>query len=80
MGYRRRMERKRTVSTYRSAMLVAQGTQYEYLVHCNWGWDGSRDGYYYSGAFNTDNGPEIRSDSPYHFQYNLKIIANVSPN
>ena len=55
------LERKRTVSTYRSTMLVAQGTQYEYLVHCNWGWNGSRDGYYYSGAFDTNNGPVTRS-------------------
>jgi hypothetical protein len=75
------LQRKRAVSTYTpSGALVSTNYQYEYLVHCNWGWNGSRDGYYYSDAFNTNNGPVTRTDSPYHYQYELKMIANVSKN
>ena len=31
----------------------------EYLVHCNFGWSGSCNGYYYSGIFNTNDGPVV---------------------
>lgn len=55
------------------------------LLHCNWGWGGYQDGYYISGAFNSDAGAEIydrevtRSSedatdegSDGNFQYNLE--------
>lgn len=55
------------------------------LLHCNWGWGGLQDGYYISGAFNSDAGAEIydwevtRSnedvtdeDSSGNFKYNLE--------
>lgn len=55
------------------------------LLHCNWGWGGYQDGYYISGAFNSDAGAEIydwevtRSNedatdegSDGNFQYNLE--------
>lgn len=31
-----------------------------YLVHCNWGWDGKCNGYFYSGIFDTTNRPIIK--------------------
>lgn len=31
----------------------------EVLVHCNWGWDGLYNGFYYSGVFNLSNGAII---------------------
>lgn len=32
---------------------------YSLLFHCNWGWSGSRNGYYLSKVFDTNNGAEI---------------------
>ena len=32
-------------------------SQYRTLLHCNWGWGGLDDGYYYSGVFKTNEGP-----------------------
>ena len=55
------------------------------LLHCNWGWGGYQDGYYISGAFNSNAGAEIydwevtRSNedttdegSDGNYQYNLE--------
>ncbi|HBO87107.1 MAG TPA: hypothetical protein DEG12_02230 [Alistipes sp.] len=28
------------------------------LIHCNFGWGGTANGYYYYGAFDLRNGPE----------------------
>ena len=33
--------------------------QYEHLVHCNMGWHGSSNGYYFSGKFDTNKGGYI---------------------
>lgn len=34
-----------------------------YLLHCNWGWGNSQDGYYVSSAFNAAKGPEFSDTS-----------------
>lgn len=56
------------------------------LVHCNWGWGGRDDGYYYDGAFNTNEGPEnpTRSQTYWegvsrYYQYNLKMVTGIEP-
>lgn len=47
-------------------------------VHCNWGWNGWKNGYYLSKCFNTNKGPEYpdnastRSGEEYHYQYRLQ--------
>ena len=55
------------------------------MVHCNWGWDGRRNGYYFCKVFNTRLGGEIPDDgdntyieSLYDFRYDFKyaIVAN----
>ena len=50
----------------------------QYMLHCNWGWDGQRNGYYLSKVFNTyagaqfpDNKDEDSSRS-YYFNNNLE--------
>ena len=41
------------------------GTQTQTLVHCNFGWNGTADGYYFPGQFNTFIGPSAREpDDP----------------
>lgn len=54
------------------------------LVHCNFGWNGSDNGYYLSKAFNKVNGPEMRSTEEgetygqkYNYQYNHQIIKDI---
>lgn len=48
------------------------------LIHCNWGWGGSRNGYYLSKVFNTPSGAEIndneitRGGTAYYYKYNLE--------
>lgn len=55
-----------------------------YYILCNWGWNGSCDGYYLSEAFDTSES----SDYPYNptrsgvvdngnYQYNLDVIINI---
>jgi hypothetical protein len=56
------------------------------LVHCNWGWNGLSDGYYFSGAFNTKKGPDVKAEYDYGahpegltFQYKFEMITGISP-
>lgn len=77
------LERKRTVSNYDNGVLINQSYQYEYLVHCNWGWDGQDNGYYYSEAFNTYPGPVTKGTSTteegtvYNYRFELKSNADI---
>lgn len=57
-------------------------------VHCNWGWGGECDGYYYSGVFDTqarqfgDNvvgGQNPPVNVYYDFSYNIHIYYDVCP-
>lgn len=53
------------------------------LVYCNLGWSGKSNGYYPSGIFDTNKGPEMRSvsTSTYgqadRYVYNLNIITGI---
>lgn len=40
--------------------IISQYNVMRYLVHCNWGWDGKCNGYFYSGIFNPGKKPIIR--------------------
>ncbi len=64
-------------------------------MHCNFGWDGSHDGYYYSYNFNTslappyyskgEELPEIdniineKSGTAGYYQYHLTMITGIRP-
>lgn len=63
-------------------------TTIDNYVLCNWGWDGSSDGYYLSGVFDTNKSvaydenfyPKSLSkntEEDYYYQYKLRIIINV---
>ncbi len=51
------------------------------LIHINWGWSGSFNGYFESGVFDSKNPIEyFRSiKDPDNFSFNLKCIVNVAP-
>ncbi len=52
------LRRIRTVSQFDSSnRLVNQRKEVAWYPLCNFGWDGYGDGYYLSGAFDTNNGP-----------------------
>ena len=51
------------------------------LLHCNWGWRGDSNGYFFSEVFDS-NTPVIedqntRSSRKYYYQYNLSNITNI---
>lgn len=59
------------------------------FVHCNWGWNGYKNGFFYSNVFNASQDPiiddnikkptkETRSNTPYYFQYDVRISV-ISP-
>lgn len=57
------------------------------LLHCNWGWGGSSNGYFIPGVFDAKN-PVVddpwtraysRSGSPYYFQYKVGNILHIHP-
>lgn len=57
--------------------------EYEYLVHCNWGWgDSKTDGYYNSEVFDTRNGPVVPTRTygdRYYYQFKLEIMSDIKP-
>lgn len=57
------------------------GTQTQKFVHCNFGWGGSKDGYYVPKIFDTAAGPIIRENSkgPGDYSNKVEIITYSSP-
>ena len=53
------------------------GWDVKYYLHCNWGWDGNKNGYFLRDIFDTEEGPAYYDDgtptrSYSNYQYNLK--------
>lgn len=53
-------------------------------LHCNYGWGGTGNGYYYVGVFNTEFpvelDPNCAKPSNYYYRFKLEIIKNIRPN
>lgn len=85
------LRRSRNVLYYdrTTGELVKTDTQTYYYPLCNWGWDGSHDGYFMSGSFDALDGREYyvngstgdKSDCHEEhegkFKYNLKTITQI---
>ena len=56
------LERSRTTTNYYSDGSINVSTHGDNLIHCNFGWGGTANGYYYYGAFDLRNGPEAGYD------------------
>lgn len=58
---------------------------YQTLVHCNFGWSGADNGYYYSAKFDTNEGPVTRKTTTtetgidYYYQYQLNMNTDIYP-
>lgn len=66
-----------TVREYNDGSKKKYMTQGQRLVHCNFGWEGSHDGYYYVGAFNTAKSPVtlgVSSTGPNDFSNDNEIM------
>ena len=51
-------------------------------LHCNYGWDGLGNGYYYTGVFNTEYPQEldpgtVEPNKFYHYRFKLELIKNI---
>lgn len=54
-------------------------------LHCNYGWEGVGNGYYYVGVFNTEFPVEldpgcVKPNKFYYYRFKLEIIKNIRPN
>lgn len=74
------MSRKRPMLKMNGKNYKVVGYQYERLAHCNFGWDGYRNGYYYSGKFDATN-PPVKSTKEYgkryFYQYGLDVNCRI---
>lgn len=73
------LNRRRKVEIQENGKVVQSYYQYEQLVHCNYGWNGSKDGYYNNAAFDTNKGPVTRSGESYNYQFKLETLYDVKP-
>lgn len=79
------LSRSRIKRVYWNGVLNSTSTEYQHLMHCNMGWNGTSNGYYYSGNFDVDNpviqdaGTTPRTDN-YNFQYNKHMITGIRLN
>jgi len=59
--------------------------EYQTLVHCNFGWDGYKNGCYFSAKFDTNEGPVTRRTTTttygtdYYYQYQLNMNTGIYP-
>jgi Peptidase C10 family. len=73
------LSRRRKVDVMSGTTVMYSYYQYEQLLHCNYGWNGSSNGYYNNAAFDTNKGPETRSGQPYNYQFKLETLYDVKP-
>ena len=66
--------------------IIARVQKSESLLHCNWGWYGSDNGYFYEGVFNSNSPvkvtiriPTYQGSTPNFFQYDIKQLVEVHP-
>ena len=67
-------------ATYDSGFKRQEGTDDQLLMHCNFGWGGMCDGYYFFGAFDTVHDPVAREEDdtdPNHHQYLFDIDPQI---
>lgn len=77
------MTRTRYKKIYVDGEYQDKTQEYEHLVHCNFGWDGTDNGFYYSKQFNTNEGPVTRKTTTktygtsYYYQYLLQMNTGI---
>lgn len=75
-------ERTRKVIDRSTNETISSSKETRLLVHCNWGWGGYRDGYFYPGVFNSNNPINLRStdvedNTRGYYKHKVKNIVNA---
>ncbi len=88
------VKRERSYITYDvdANEIADSGKEHEYYLHCNWGWDGKRNGYFFDGVFDAEHeSTEVKETPKYefqstdggnsslYFQYNIENILDIHP-
>lgn len=85
-GYRRKITIFAYWATYPNGLtqMIDEQVCIDSYLHCNWGWDGSNNGYFSTGSFHTDHpdslDPGSSNTEKYNFTLDLKIIHGIQPN
>lgn len=70
--------RYREIREYYNHKLVNTTYESEWYPLCNWGWNGSQDGYYLSTVLDPSQGPTFpTSTRSSGYNYNMQIITNI---
>jgi hypothetical protein len=60
---------------------TSTGYRYASYLHNNWGWNGSRNGYYVSGSFDSNAAgilSSTKSGESYNYQYEINIFPYIT--
>lgn len=77
-------ERTRSVVSQDGEVLSSE-VEYRHLLHCNWGWGNSTNGYFLPGVFDSHNPiePDLNNittgKTPGYFQYVVEQLIDVHP-
>ena len=68
----------------RTGEVVKRESNAVYYMHCNWGWGGDLNGYFYAGVFDASETPPmpdyaLQSNKDGYFQYELTNILYIYP-
>lgn len=72
-------ERIRKVIDRKTNETISSSKETRLLVHCNWGWGGLSDGYFYPGVFDSNNSVNLRStdveeNTPGYYKHKVNIV------
>jgi hypothetical protein len=73
------LKQKKTITLQIGNNISASETYADYM-HYNWGWNGSSNGYFPSGVFNSNLIPlssNTKSSVDNNYQYEIKIVPNI---
>lgn len=88
------VKRERSYITYDvdANEIADSGKEHEYYLHCNWGWGGMHNGYFFDGVFDAEHkSTEVKETPKYefqstdggnsslYFQYNIENILDIHP-
>ena len=76
------MTYKQKIETYNWSILLRTDYEYLYYVHCNWGWDGSHNGYFLPNEFDAAHEPAkpdtraVEGEENY-YQFRMKMWHQI---
>lgn len=76
------MTYKQKIETYNWSILLRTDYEYLYYVHCNWGWDGSHNGYFLPTEFDVEHEPakpdtRATEGEEYYYRFDMKMWHQI---